>query len=942
MNRYLLIISFVLISLLAVGAVSASDAYNSTDVSVMSVADEDIGGVAVDDGLNDLEEISQVENLEKGEDESIVSAELNNQSTDVLSEDNSNSTDSKVAVEDTTLECEDNSDFQVLESEDSSISGGVIVGAIGENDSMANYVGLENGQAIFKIIELLEVLGIKDMDTIADIIFSSFNFNNTNVSKIFLGLGEIVSGFAVNISNVSEGLDEIRNGTYLNVSEFKDGLALIKEGVYINISAIKEGIIDIIGGIHINVSNIIENIVPEKDFNFTQWWDDLKVHLDELRLELSDLFIISFNQSLFDEALKDIYNELNITDEVLNKIDDLMVRLNFTSELKDNISNILDGNVSLAKISQVFKDILASNLTLQNIIYAFGNVTDGFNFNASDLFSDIFDFVFNSSNVTNAFGKIIDAFNNTHINASKIVDKIINSTKISNMFEGLMEIFQGIKFNMSNFTLGIKDISSMVSFNFSNVSKIIEAINFTSISDVFGGILKELNITKSDILDKVKGFFNYLDLDSTDEFQDFMWDIIKGNPLNFTKAVIAVKSMIDYNNLTFMDILSGLDNVTGGCIFNVSKLADKIIHSNVNFSNIAKLLKSVKLNFTGIVTGLLDCIDLNTSAIYDKISEAVSINMSAINDGFDKIAQEIGFNASKIIDTINDVISINGSAIIEGITKIIGAFHINVSSIHDGMFKVADAFKFNISSIVGGLSKIIHSFGYNVSSLMNGIGDIAEGAGFDVQEALTKSLSLKILPGIDIFESKLPTQIVASDVSTDYGNSKIVIVALKDVFGRVIVGKEVTVQLDGKTYNGVTNAMGQVTIDVPKNLVPKTYAAHINFAGDDNYAKSTKSIKVVVSKLTPKIIAKKKTFRSSLKNKKFAITLKTNKNKAMKNKKVTLKVNGKTYKAKTNKKGKATFKITKLTKIGTYKTAIKYNGDAIYNKVTKNLKIKVK
>ena len=70
--------------------------------------------------------------------------------------------------------------------------------------------------------------------------------------------------------------------------------------------------------------------------------------------------------------------------------------------------------------------------------------------------------------------------------------------------------------------------------------------------------------------------------------------------------------------------------------------------------------------------------------------------------------------------------------------------------------------------------------------------------------------------------------------------------------------------------------------------------------------------------------------------------MKTNKNKAMKNKKVTLKVNGKTYKAKTNKKGKATFKITKLTKIGTYKTAIKYNGDAIYNKVTKNLKIKVK
>lgn len=941
MNRYLLIVSFVLISLLAVGAVSASDAYNGTDVSVISVADEDIGGMAVDDEINDLEEISQVENLEKGESESIVSAELDNQSVEVLAEDNSNNADSKVAFEDTALEYENNSDLQLLKSEDSSISGGVIVGTLGENDAMANYVGLENGQAIFKIIELLEVLDITDMNAVTGIILSSFNFKNINVSKIISGLGEMVSGFTVNISNVIDGLGEIRNGAYFNISEFKDGAVLIKNGFYINLSGIKEGIIDIINGIHINVSSITKNLIPEKGFNFTQWWDDLKVHLDEFRFELSELFVISFNQSMFDEALKDIYNELNITDDFLNKIDDLMTRLNFTSELKDNITNILKGNVNLSNIGQAFNDILATNMTLQIIVDAFGNVTDGFNFNASDLFSNIFDFVFNSSNVKNAFSKMIDAFNGTHINTSKVFN-FINITKISNIFDGLREMFNGIKFNMSNFTLGIKDILSIVSFNFTNVDKILEGINFTSLSDAFKGIIKELHIGIVDILGKLNEFFDYLNLNGTDEFDDFLSEIILENHFNFTKAFVGIKSLLNHNNLTFMKILYGLDNITGGCIFNVSKLADKIIHSNVNFSNIAKLLKSVKLNFTGIVTGLLDCIHFNMSAIYDKISGVISINMSAIKSGFDKIAQEIGFNVSKIKEAIEDVISINGSSIIRGITKIIGAFKINLSSISNGMSKVADAFKFNISSIVSGLSKIIHSFGFNVSNFMKGIGDIAEGAGFDVQEALTKILSLKILPDIDVLGSKLPTQIVASDVSTDYGNSKIVIVALKDVFGRVIVGKEVTVQLDGKTYNGVTNAMGQVTIDVPKNLVPKTYAAHINFAGDDNYAKSTKSIKVVVSKLTPKIIAKKKTFRSSLKNKKFAITLKTNKNKAMKNKKVTLKVNGKTYKAKTNKKGKATFKITKLNKIGTYKTVIKYKGDAIYNMVTKNLKIKVK
>ena len=62
----------------------------------------------------------------------------------------------------------------------------------------------------------------------------------------------------------------------------------------------------------------------------------------------------------------------------------------------------------------------------------------------------------------------------------------------------------------------------------------------------------------------------------------------------------------------------------------------------------------------------------------------------------------------------------------------------------------------------------------------------------------------------------------------------------------------------------------------------------------------------------------------------------------MKKVKVTLKVKGKTYKAKTNSKGKATFKITKLTKKGTYKAIIKYKGNKYYKKLTKKVKIKIK
>ena len=50
----------------------------------------------------------------------------------------------------------------------------------------------------------------------------------------------------------------------------------------------------------------------------------------------------------------------------------------------------------------------------------------------------------------------------------------------------------------------------------------------------------------------------------------------------------------------------------------------------------------------------------------------------------------------------------------------------------------------------------------------------------------------------------------------------------------------------------------------------------------------------------------------------------------------------KTYKATTNSKGKATFKITKLTKKGKFKAVIKFSGDKNYKKVSKKVKIRVK
>ena len=95
-------------------------------------------------------------------------------------------------------------------------------------------------------------------------------------------------------------------------------------------------------------------------------------------------------------------------------------------------------------------------------------------------------------------------------------------------------------------------------------------------------------------------------------------------------------------------------------------------------------------------------------------------------------------------------------------------------------------------------------------------------------------------------------------------------------------------------------------------------------------------------KLTPKLIVKAKTFKVKTKIKKYAATLKTNKNKAMKKVKLYLKVKGKTYAAITTSKGKAIFKIKNLNKKGTFKAKITFKGNKNYKKVTKSVKIKVK
>ena len=76
-----------------------------------------------------------------------------------------------------------------------------------------------------------------------------------------------------------------------------------------------------------------------------------------------------------------------------------------------------------------------------------------------------------------------------------------------------------------------------------------------------------------------------------------------------------------------------------------------------------------------------------------------------------------------------------------------------------------------------------------------------------------------------------------------------------------------------------------------------------------------------------------------VKNVKF--TLKDSKGKAIKGKKITIKVNGKTFSAKTNSKGVATIKV-KVSKKGKFTATAKFAGDNTYKAISKKAYFTVK
>ena len=162
------------------------------------------------------------------------------------------------------------------------------------------------------------------------------------------------------------------------------------------------------------------------------------------------------------------------------------------------------------------------------------------------------------------------------------------------------------------------------------------------------------------------------------------------------------------------------------------------------------------------------------------------------------------------------------------------------------------------------------------------------------------------------------------DVVNYFGVKSVYKVRAFDGNGSIVVGKTVTFKVNGKTYNVKTDIKGYATLSVKLNS--KQYLVTAEFDGVKVSNKIT--VKPV---LTTKITSNKKTKKT-----KFTAKLVNTKGKALKGKKITFKINGKKYTAKTNKKGVASVNILLTLKKGTYMVITSYGK----SKATNTIKIR--
>jgi len=165
------------------------------------------------------------------------------------------------------------------------------------------------------------------------------------------------------------------------------------------------------------------------------------------------------------------------------------------------------------------------------------------------------------------------------------------------------------------------------------------------------------------------------------------------------------------------------------------------------------------------------------------------------------------------------------------------------------------------------------------------------------------------------------------DINMYYNDGSVFSVKVKDEFGKYTSGKLVKFKIGSKTYPIYTDSKGIAKLKITE--IPGKYKIISTYKGVSVTNKIVVKKILTLNSVKVKKSAKKLVLTATLKNKK-----------AIKNKQVTFKFNGKTYKTKTNSKGiaKVTIKSSVLKKL---KVGKKVTYQATYLKDTVKKTVKV-
>ncbi len=177
----------------------------------------------------------------------------------------------------------------------------------------------------------------------------------------------------------------------------------------------------------------------------------------------------------------------------------------------------------------------------------------------------------------------------------------------------------------------------------------------------------------------------------------------------------------------------------------------------------------------------------------------------------------------------------------------------------------------------------------------------------------------------NVVVNKVATALTANDINILYGDSANLIIALIDAKSNALVGKDISVNLNGKDYVVKTGNDGKAAL--PIDLVPGKYTAKVEFKGDNIYLATSVNSNIVVNKVSTSLTVNDiNIVYGDLSN--LIITLKDRNNAVLKGKDISVNLNGKDYSVKTGNDGKATLPIDLIP--GKYVAKIQFKEDSIY------------